>query len=411
MSKIEITRTMVLSDTVTDNQTSTIGEPSIANNGPHLLFTGNWFAAKSTNNGKDWSYVSPYDYFPPASNGFCCDQTLLYDKSRDLTFWILQYDKVNGGNTLRLAVKKGRTLNNDDWDIWDLTPKSLNSAWTNQWLDYNHASVSDNFLYIGTNVFSTSDVFQRCVIIRIPLDKLKTGTGITYNLFETRTEFSLRCVQGAKKTMYFASHTSANNVIRVFSWPENSLTVKRTDVMITPWSGGNTYVAKCPDGSNWLGRTDYRITGAWLADGILGFMWTANARGTSRPFPHVRVVRIDAATFKLIDEPDLWHPNYAFAYPDAAPNAAGDIGICLFMGGGTKFPSHVVGGFDKLTKGWKLKLARAGTQGPLDNKWGDYLTVRPLSPDNKEWIAAGYTLQGGRTEDKIQAHAVQFRLV
>ncbi len=413
MNDVKITKLSILSDTVTNDQTSTICECSIANNGSQILLTGNWFASKSLNGGNTWTHISPVSNFPIADGGFCCDQTLLYDKGRDLTFWLLQYLERQGTNTLRLAVKKGKTLNKEkDWQLWDFSPQSINPAWKNQWLDYNHAALSDNFLYIGTNVFNTNDVFTRSIIIRIPLKSLETGQNFTFDYYETKADFSLRCVQGATTTMYFVAHagTTGNNKLRVFAWPENSTTVTKTDIAVTAWSGGQ-YEAKGPDNTNWLMRADYRITGAWLSNGILGFMWTANKRGTDRPFPHIRVVRINAATMAKLDEPDIWSPDYAFAYPDAYPNASGEVGITLFLGGGIKNPTHLVGSFNTATTKWILKMVREGTNGPVQGKWGDYITVRPFAPDNKTWIAAGYTLQGGKTQNDVQVHAVKFKAV
>lgn len=410
MKRIKITKLSVLGDAVTDNQVSTVAECSIANNGKQLLVTGNWFASKSLNNGSSWTYINPFTNFPSANDGFCCDQTLLYDAKTDLSFWLLQYDKKDGiNNTLRLAVKKGATLQNNDWDLWDFTPLGINPAWKNQWLDYNHAAVSKKFLYICSNMFNTSDTFTRCIILRIPLKSLQTGKNVSFEYFESRTDFSLRCVQGSTDTMYFAAHSgvTGENRIRIFSWPENKTDVSKKDIAITPWSGGK-YRSICPDGTNWLGRADYRITAAWLSKGVLGFMWMVNKRGATRPHPHVRVVRIDAASMALIDEPDIWSPDHAFGYPDAYPNGKGEVGITLFSGGAAIHPTHLVGAYNEADKNWLLKTARAGTNGPRENTWGDYITIRPLSPGNTKWIAAGFTLQGGKEAEDIEVHAVQF---
>ena len=58
------------------------------------------------------------------------------------------------------------------------------------------------------------------------------------------------------------------------------------------------YSAPGPDGAEWLGRTDPRITGGWLAGNRAGFMWTA-AADARRPFPYVRVAVVDTATHAL----------------------------------------------------------------------------------------------------------------
>lgn len=410
MSSVEIQSFRKIPNAILTDQTSTVGEPSVTNNGKQILVTGNWYAARSTNNGSTWSYLNPAAIFPEVDGGFCCDQTLIYDSVNDLTFWILQYVNTTQGNTLRLAVKKGQTLGDDVWTLWDFRPTTINSGWKNQWLDYNHASVSSKYLYIGSNVFDNSDTFTRCVILRIPLSKLKSGQSISFDYFQTTKDFSLRCVQGAKDVMYFAAHgpSLSNNKIRVFSWPENSPTVTKRDIAISPWSGGN-YVATCPDNTQWLSRTDERITGGWYANGVLGFLWTVNKRGTDRPFPHIRVVRIKVSDMSLIDEPDIWNASYAYAYPDVSVNKNGVVGIAAFYGGGTKYPSHLVGFRDDTVNKWRLKLARSGGNGPADKKWGDYITIRPHSPANTSWIACGYTLQNGKTQEEVEVHTVVFR--
>jgi hypothetical protein len=146
-----------LSDAATGGQTSTVGEPSLANNGRQILLTGNWYASRSLDNGASWDVLSPFSLFPPADGGFCCDQTAIYDPTRDLTFWLLQYCQQDGTNTLRLAMKQGATLGNSDWIWWDFRPEEVNAGWRGEWFDYNHAALSNNFLYVSSNVYGFED--------------------------------------------------------------------------------------------------------------------------------------------------------------------------------------------------------------------------------------------------------------
>jgi hypothetical protein len=399
-------RNISLGDPETGGQTSTVGEPSLANNGDQIWLTGNWYATRSLDNGTAWTFVSPYNTLPPVNGGFCCDQTVLYDPSRDLTFWILQYVKQSGTNSMRLAVKQGKTLGNNNWHWWDFQPVSVNAGWQNQWFDYNHAALSNNFLYLASNVFrTTNDRWTRSVVLRLPLDDLAAGGTLNHNYFESTTNFSLRCTQGARDVMYFGSHTS-NSQLRLFSWPENTNTVGQLDVNVSGWLGG-TYSAPGPDGNDWLSRCDPRITGAWVADGVIGFAWSAN-RTAGRPFPYIRVVRLDESTRNRIDEPDIWNQSYAYAYVDASPNDRGHVGVSLFRGGGNRHPGHVVGIWDDYSNGWALQGTRDGTNGPVDGKWGDYLTCRRRSPDGLTWIAAGFTLQGGGSRNNVEPQVVHF---
>ena len=357
--------------------------------------------------GQTWDHISPFNYLPPIDGGFCCDQTVLYDPSRDLLFWLLQYIKKNDTNTLRVAVKRNSHLGNNVWSWHDLQPVAVNSNWQGEWFDYNHAALSTNYLYVGSNLFRVKDDrWTRSAVLRLPLDELATGNSLSYRHFSTTQNGSLRCTMGARDTMHMASHSS-NHKIRIYSWPETSSSVSGRDVDVSPWQGG-TYHAPGPDGKDWLTRCDHRITGAWVADGLIGLLWTANRVQKSRPYPYVRAARVDESTMTLVDEPDIWSPDHAYAYPDACPNDRGHVGISLFRGGGNRHPGHVVGIWDDYSNRWELRTTRSGTHGPGDGKWGDYLSCRRHSPDGLTWIATGFTLQGGNKRDSVEPRMVHF---
>ena len=249
------------------------------------------------------------------------------------------------------------------------------------------------------------DTFARSVVYRLPLQTLGDRGSLSYQYFASTQNFSLRCVRGARDTMYFASHNSTSQV-RLFSWPEAAPAPSVHDVDVSVWNAGR-YSALGPDGSNWLTRCDPRITGAWIANGSIGLAWSANTRGP-RPFPHVRVVEIDTAGMQAVADRDIWSQNYAYAYPNGAANDAGKIGITLFRGGNQINPGHVVGAFDDATGSWELVPTKDGTDGPADDKWGDYLTCRRHVPDGQTWLATGYTLQGGGAPTNVEARLVRF---
>ncbi len=206
--------------------------------------------------------------------------------------------------------------------------------------------------------------------------------------------------------MYFGSHQGQSS-LRVFKWPESSNSISSWNVGVNAWSGGN-YSAPGPDGNDWLGRTDPRITGGWSTCKEIGFMWTANTRG-NRPFPHARVVKINRRTMGVISQPDIWSRNAAYAYPAVSPNARGHLGVSIFYGGGTRNPSHLVGISDDYNNnGWSMVYSKVGTNGPARNAWGDYLTSKPHSPDNNTWIASGYTLVDGTSRQDIVPRYVHF---
>src|SRR5262249_22463235 len=57
-----------------------------------VFYSGNVFASFSTDGGASFTFVNPFTQFDPLDGGLCCDQTVIYDPTRDLMIWQLQYD-------------------------------------------------------------------------------------------------------------------------------------------------------------------------------------------------------------------------------------------------------------------------------------------------------------------------------
>lgn len=394
--------------TATSGMTSHVDEPSVAVRGQEILFTGNWYAAFSTNGGTTFSYMNPAMTFPPIPNQpWCCDQVALYDARHDLMFWFNQYVEDSNGNTGRLAVAHGNDIASQQWRYYDFTPQSV-GGWTNEWFDFPDLAVGDKYLYITTNVFKTqTNQFTRAVILRIPLDKLQGYQGLNYDHFDTTQDFSLRPTQGATDTMYFANHVS-EDTLRVFTWPENSTTIGSATATVQAWSDA-TRSAPGPDGKDWLGRADSRITAAWRSGNTIGFAWTA-ARDSNFALPHVRVAVLDKNTKAVVSQPHLWNSGFAYAYPAVAVNSDGRVAISVAFGGGALFPSHAVGVLDTSNSTWELVTTANGTNGPSSNRWGDYLAARSHGRDPQTWVATGFTLQGGTAQTNVEPRYIQFSL-
>ncbi|CCK31819.1 hypothetical protein BN159_7440 [Streptomyces davaonensis JCM 4913] len=402
MAIVQLIKNIGLDDSVTGTQTSTVNEPTVATADSGIFYTCNWAAASSANNGDDWKFVDPFTTLPSAANGFCCDQMIVHDPSRDIWIWILQYIAVPGGNNVfRVAVAPGASP--DSWHWWDFSPVELDSSWTDLWFDYPDAALSNNHLYVTFNVFNSGDRFQRAVAFKLPLDALSAGSGLTYQWWTTVEHGSLRLTQGATDSMFFASH-NGGRMLRVHGWPDSSNTVGSFDVQVNPWSSG-PYSSTGPDGAEWLGRVDSRITGGWVSGTRAGFLWTAAPR-SGRPVPYVKGAVVDVTTQLLVEEPDIWNAESAFAYPAACPNAAGVVGVSLAFGGGPRHPAHVVGFRDGGE--WRLSITRDSTDGPADGSWGDYVSCHRHHPNSGEWVASGVTLQGGNARRNVEPQYVHF---
>jgi hypothetical protein len=405
MAAITVIDNLELDDGATNDNTSTVGEPSIATAGEQLFVTGNWYASQSTDNGAQWSFVDPFTELPSAAGGFCCDQVIVHDDDRGVWIWILQYSQQDGGaNVFRIAATSDADFP-AGWHWWDFAPTTVNAGWTDRWFDYPDAALTADNLFVTFNLFDTADSWQRAVVMRFPLQAIASGAALSFRSWSTDAFGSLRLTQGAGSTMYWGSHNSSDQ-LRVFAWADNETQVKWWDVDVRSWS--DTISSTCPNGVDWLGRADTRITGACVGGGRITFMWTAGSDG-SHPHPYCRAARIGETDKRLVDEPDLWSRKRAWAYPATATNDAGVIGLSAFHGGADRNPGHIVGARDDASRSWRTTYSRQGSHSPDAARWGDYLTCRRDGASADTWIAAGYTLEGGETRNDILPRAVRFR--
>lgn len=401
---VTIVKNLALNTTVTASTTSTIDEPTAAANAPRLMMTGNWFAASSVNGGAAWNHVDPFTLFPASVGGFCCDQTVQYNSAHKIWIWLLQYSQAAGGNDIfRLAVSRDATFGT--WYYWDFAPTNLNAAWTTMWFDYPDIAFSTNNLFVTINGF-IGNAWQRAFVFRFPLATLAAGTSLGYNWWTTTNNGSLRLTQGAGAVMHFGSHNSQSQ-IRVFDWPDSSANVSSTDVNVRSWTGGPYTSGPVAGGANWLGRIDSRITGASVGGAQIAFLWTASS-DSSHPFAFIRIARINETTKALIDEPDIWSANGAWAYPAASTNNGGQIGISAFYGGlANHHPGHVVGA--RTASAWDTVLTATSTNDPSTPAWGDYLTCVAHSPTAAHWVASGYSMQGGSARTNVVPRYIEFQ--
>jgi hypothetical protein len=403
MAGIALLGNRTLGAAATGRRTSTVGEPSAASAGRQVLITGNWYASSSIDGGASFSAINPYTRLqPPAATQFCCDQVVAHDKRRGIWLWVLQYSRdANGTNVFRLAVTSDADFP-DGWHFWEVAPADVNRAWANLWFDYPDLALSADHAYVSFNRFKDK-AHQGAVVMRFPLDALAAGGAPSMQSWPTDTFGSLRLTLGAGRTMYWGSNANSRRLV-LFAWPDREAQVSQWDFDVSPSNPQISSVA--PNGVDWLSRADLRITGASIAGGTITFMWTSGD-DARHPHPYCRVVQIDEATKRLAGEPDIWSRTHAWAYPAAAANGAGTLGFTAFYGGGDQNPSHVVGA--RFGSQWKAVYSKRGGDSPVEAKWGDYLTCVPDGPAGDSWVASGYTLEGGETEDFIVPRVVQFR--
>jgi hypothetical protein len=405
-------------------------EPSIAaRDNPRgskaLLYTGNWYAGVSTNDGASFQYMNPYSLFPASANGFCCDQRAIYEPSRNLYFWLLQYNSTGGcdkstppnctgNNIYRVATAVGAdAVASGNWCYYDFTPEDLGMPVGMQF-DYPHVAISGNFFYFTANAYLSRDVagkdWRQTTIVRIPLDPLVTCAGYTYNFLNVTDHYDFNLAHGATDTIYWAS-ISSTSAIRIYHWAENSGTIFWNDKNVSSWAFASSS-CNDPKGVDWCGRAGVGgSSGTGWSNATMdknnspsiGFMWNAAAcTDTSkcafnRAWPYIRAVRFKQSSLDEIDEPDIWNPNYAFQFPGVGVDARGHLGGVMFWGGGSNYPTLVAFIWDDFSCdpfgcGWE-NYGAVGSSASNGN-WGDFLDSRPHSPNSNTWVATGYSYDG-----------------
>ena len=294
----------------------------------------------SSDGGQTFQFVDPTTAFPdPPGQQFCCDQVVHYIKKIDTFVWLLQYSEdASGNNVERLAFATTAQVTQGQWRIFDISSQGI--GFPGLFLDYPDIAIGTNMLYVTMNGFRGNG-WERTVIVRIPLAGIKSGS-ITAQTFTTQGNFNFRVAQFCRTTAYWASHNT-NSQIRVFKWRESSATATIKDVDVATWEEGN-YSSTTPDGRNWLQRADGRMTGATLSNGELWFAWTSNKGGANnRPQPYVQIARLKASTLALLENLSLWDPSSGIAFAALSTNTNKEVGVSYSIGGGARFPSHVVG--------------------------------------------------------------------
>jgi hypothetical protein len=387
---------------------SAVDEPSTDVNGKNIFQTGNWYAARSLDNGSTWTYLNPFTLF---GSGFCCDQVTVLDVSHNRQFWLLQFN-----NHLVVANSAGTGLSG--WCFYNWFPSQFGLTGS---FDYNHMAVSTSFLYVSTNSSGGALVF------RIPLvDQVACGSTSAAFLVRS-TDFSDAFVQNAMDTMYWGTASPTDvargSNFRIRRWADNSNTIFGFTRAIDAFSYmvfGGTQNCSGSNGVvlNWCQRTDSRLAGGgYLAtpsigqasshgglqnETVIGFAVNANMVAGGHPYPFIRRYYFRALDLTYLGFTELWCTNCAILYPDMAPDSRGHIGMVWAWGGGTSnaYPGAGVLIDDDISPAqpWDVSFFLSGSGNPCLNtadnrrRWGDYLTVRPWTPSRYLWVATAFSL-------------------
>ncbi len=405
----QIYRSSYFGSVIPSGYKSNVMESSLGLGGKYAFYTGNWFAARSTNGGSNWSYVNAYTNM----SDFCCDQIAQYDKARDMFLWLRQGVKnASGVNRFRLGAS---TNGASSFCAYDFYPTNVNSGWTNQWWDYPHIQLSADFAYVAFNMFNNSNSWTRTVMLRLPLDSLRSCSGFSYSYLSTTSWFTFVPVQGADHVMYWASNNPASspyNRISIWRWAENSGALYQVTNTVAAWSYGSGHLCGSSSG-NWMGRSSDRLLAGARYElhynnlnvngrKVLGWWWNAK-QGGSFSQPYIDGYAVYEDTLSQVSgsqgRPYIWSSSNCFGYPSAAANARGDLGFVLNYANSSDSWKPRVGfiisdDYTAAPPGFSFSGVVASNARPSDNKWGDYNTVRVFQPGQNNWVAGAHYIPG-----------------
>lgn len=388
--------------------TSNVGEPSAVKllGGTSILHTGNWYAARSTNNGSSWSYVNPYTRLPSIDGGFCCDQVCT-DHRLGFSAWLLQYSYSSSTQkgSIRIAIGVGDSRTGDPNHYYTFNPQNVGFP-TSTWFDFPHISTTSNFVFVALNVFNASSNYVGSVVMRLPATNLRDGTGFNYNFVRSDSAsaanqrfFAPRFANGyaGPATMHFAAQVNTTT-LRIFSWADTSTGFSFRDRAVGTWYSGRT-ASPGPDNRDWLGRMDNRVQGGWQTANEIGFLWSSNAGGTfGRVF--TRIVHFDTA-FNVVRERSIWNNSYAWAYGSVSVSSAGHIAGSMMVGGTGVYPGTVGWIIDDLNcNGFDNAWVASGNSGPDSARGGDYTWSQYIN--GNKWMVTGMAQVGGSANGSSQ---------
>ena len=384
---------------------NTLAEPSAANDGLQVFYTGNTFASASGDAGATWSAVA-LPAGPADAPTACCDLDVVRAHSRDRTFSSLLYTNAALTNgVVRIFVRS----NPQAAALCSYTIDPGGTA-NNVLPDYPHIALSNGFLYLSTNNLTSGSTWSGAQVRRYNLTQLsacQTASFDTFNWVGTVGQRILVPVEGATTVMYFGSNQSATS-FRYFSWPESSTTVTTgtravgSSTFANPDCRGGTGNFDFIERSTAWSISGFRLRGA-TGGGQVTFWWPV-AADASHPQAHLHGATLRTSDLALTAQPPVWSSTTCFGYPAVASNAFGEYGMSMAVGGRAGGGGSAAQGVVLVDDGQSagiffptFQVTASGTHNRSDGRFGDYFTVRTNSRCTSAWVATNYALLNGST--------------
>jgi hypothetical protein len=359
-----------------------------------VLYVGNTYLVASSDGGASFQDHDPTSFLP-AANGHPVDQVMIYVPHRRLFCWMLQHDPTakTGEGHFRLAVARATDLAANvekAWTVYDFTSTDLGSPGVPT--DRQDLAYSETRLYMTTNLSGKGRV-----VMSLSLDDLEAGRTVSWartNPLDGRYDFSDLSQQNRTNVHTVAIKTTTS--LEVMTLDDGAGTYGFHDVTVGQFPVAADLSSKDPDKVDWLTRGVANVSAALIHNGDLWVAWDAAASspGDSPSYPnaHCRIAAVSLSTWKVVEEHQVWNPDYAFAYCCLA-SADGHVGYGVGVGGSRDYPNScfgILGDFVVYYRDVSTSTAGASTEA----RWGDYITVRPSNADYRRFVAFGYYTAG-----------------
>ncbi|HVE68224.1 MAG TPA: CARDB domain-containing protein [Solirubrobacteraceae bacterium] len=407
--------------------TSQVGEPTVAGDRDTLLFTGNWNAAVSQDNGINWRFLDPANQFPASDGGFCCDQVALshHRKNYSLVFWVLQYANDGTDNRIRLAVFQGRNELREQANFctYDIRPGRFGLP-NQRWFDFEMLATTGRHLYISTNAYSIpaaggTAAYQDSIVMRMGLNDLDPSdrdSCPSANIGfwdDDATDYRPALTKGAANVMYWGYHGDSGR-LKIWRAPDGEGVAYpfERDVPTFNYASRSGTAATCPtsDGLDPCGRLNSVNKSAWRAGDEIVWAWDAREDPPDQPFPYTIVSRFRTGSVDKIDDHFIWNPSFAWVNAFGVRNSQHDVGLTLFSMGGNRFPRPAVAIVDPVTPNYQPLSNRgvvdstSGTSG----RWGDFYGINRYHGCSATWALGTQSQRGADSNDATEHRFVWF---
>ncbi len=404
-------------------------EPGVSNMGQSVFYLSNNLADYSADGGTTFTSLT-IPGGPSDAPNFCCDQTIVFDPGRSIWLWSRLYTAKSGGNSIvEISVIKNPPTVACTY-VYD-----PGGTANNIFVDYPQLGLSDNKLYLATSE-SQAGSWLRSRMLRMDLDKLLAcppTVGFRAIDFLPKSKRVWTPIRGAKGIMYWANLDDASH-LRIWTWPETDNAATSVLKMVQTTTFANP---DCHGGANnqdWMKSKGWHIwegflRGALARGGVdsacpdcgrLQFYWNA-AKDSKHMQAYVRSAVFDLPGLNVLAEPNVHNKDFCYGYADVHPNARGDLGVTIAFGGRDGGNGRALAAGvaieDEYTTGYKLETVYVTTDGTdmpssknksWDQRYGDYLSVKPHNPCPLWWVAGNYALSGGGGPSNVVANYIEF---